>query len=226
MKYFPVVLLLLLTLPIVVTAIPSGTAVSSIGNNNATFSANGATDHAWFEYGLSSSTLNVYTPNVTGSGAYTWTEYGSPLTSGRTYYVAGCDDTGCDPSPASFTMLPATPLPSTTFGAMITNATQNKFNVLMFLINLPLPFAWLFPSSAYGLAVSIIAALVLFSIYYGFAVRTRGVAVPIILGILGAPYFLYQSQGLNIGIPVEFQAIAQGIFYASLAGIVLVIMRK
>lgn len=207
-------------------ATPAGTNVSLVGNNNATFTAGGGTDPAWFQYGLSPTTLNVWTPNLSAGGSFTWTEYGSPLTSGLTYYVAGCDNTGCDPTPASFTMLPATPLPVTTFGLMITNATRNKFNTLMFATNLLLPYAWLFPTTAYTLAISIMTALILFAMYYGLAVRTRGVAVPVILGVIGAPYFLYANQGMNLGIPVEFQSIAQGIFYASLAGILLVLLRK
>jgi hypothetical protein len=224
MRSLLVVLVLLIMISLV-AGVPSGSSVSLVGNNNATFTANSGAATAWFEYGLSPNTLVVWTPEQAAGGAYTYTELGSPLTSSRTYYVAGCDATGCD-SPATFTMLDATPLPVTTYGLMITNATKNKFNLLMFTVNLPLPLAWLFPQTAFPFAISVCTALVLFAIYYGFAVRTRGVAIPIIMGVLGAPYLLYQNQGLNLGIPVEFQGVAQGIFYASLAGIVLVILRK
>lgn len=220
-----ILILFILLLPFAASGLPSGTTVSAVGNNNATFSAGGGTGTMWFEYGMTPVTLNVWTTNIT-SGPFTWTEIGSPLTSGETYYVAGCDDTGCDPSPVSFTMLAATPLPVTTFGLMITNATQNKFNTLMFITNIFLPYAWLFPANVKALAISIVTALALFAIYWGYAARTRGIAVPIILGIVGAPYFLYQNQGLNLGIPVEFQNIAQGIFYASVAGILLILLRK
>lgn len=222
------IIVLLVLLPVAAIAVPTGTTTSMVGNNNATFTANsGAESTAWFQYGMTATTLNVWTPNQSISGAtYTWTETSSPLTSGETYYVAGCDDDGCDPAPAQFTLLAATPLPATTFGYMITNATKNKFDTLLFVTSIMLPYAWLFPQSAAALAISIVTALALFAIYYGLAVRTRGVAVPIILGIIGAPYFLYQNQGLNLGIPVEFQAIAQGIFYASVTGIILIILRK
>jgi len=227
MKLLPVLIILSLFVPCIVGAIPSGTTATDVGNNNVTFSATGF-DAAggWFEYGMSPDTLNVWTTAQAGGGAITWTEYGSPLTSGETYYVAGCDMTGCDPSLATFTLLNATPLPSTTFGYLITNATENKFNLLKILPNIMLPYAWLFPQNAVALGISITVALVLFAIYYGLAVRTRGVAVPVIMGVIGAPYLLYTNQGMNLGIPVEFQAVAQGIFYASLAGILLVISRK
>jgi hypothetical protein len=229
MKYSVLVLclVLLLEVPAVSIATPIGTAVSDITNNNAKFSATGGAGSAWFQYGMDPSTLNVWTPaQSTGGGLYIWIETGSPLTSEETYYVAGCDSTGCDPNPVSFTLPAASPLPSTTFGFFVTNATQNKFNLLIMAGDLVLPYTWLFPSSAKGLAISIITALVLFAIYYGYAARTRGTAITVILGLLGAPYLLYQNQGLNLGIPVEFQGIAQGIFYASVAGLVLIILRK
>ncbi len=219
-----VVLLLVLLLPLA-AAVPAGTAVSLVGNNNATFTASSAQAEAWFQYGMSAATLNVWTPNQTAGGAYTWTEIGSPLTTSTTYYVAGCDASGCD-TPVTFTMLAATPLPSTTFGLLFTNATRGKFNTVNFMINLGLPYAWLFPSTAYGFGISIVTALILFAVYWGLAARTQGVALPVILGIIGAPYLLYANQGLHLGIPVEFQGVAQGIFYASIAGILLVILRK
>ena len=223
MRYGVLFLILMVLIPAVALAIPSGTSVSLVSNNNATFTASGFSGDGWFEYGQSPSTLNVWTSNITGG---TWTEIGSPLTSGTTYYVSGCDSTGCDPSPATFTMGAADPLPTTTFGYMITNATQNKFNTLMFMTNLLLPYAWLFPASATALAISIITALVLFAIYYGYAVRTRGIALVTILAIITSGYFMYASQGMNLGIPAEFQAIAQGIFYASIAGLLLILLRK
>jgi hypothetical protein len=227
MKLLPALILLTLFIPCIVGAIPSGTTATDVGNNNVTFSATGFdADGGWFEYGMTSATLNVWTTAQAGGGAITWTEYGSPLTSGETYYVAGCDVTGCDPSPATFTMLNATPMPATTFGYLITNATESRFNPLIMASHVFLPYAWLFPVNAVALGIEITVVLVLFAVYYGLAVRTRGVAVPVIMGVIGAPYLLYANQGMNLGIPVEFQAVAQGIFYASLAGIVLVILRK
>ena len=223
---FVVLSFFLLLLAPITAGVPTGTTVSLVGNNNATFTATSAEDVAWFEYGMSPATLNVWTPNETALGAYTWTEIGSPLTSGITYWVAGCDATGCDATPATFTMLAATPLPSTTFGYLLTNATKGKFNTINFLINLPLPYTWLFPESAGPLAISIVTLLVLFAIFYGYAARTRSTAIVLTLGTIGAPYLLYANQGMHLGIPVEALGIAQGIFYACLAGWMLVILRK
>ena len=219
------VLIGLILLAGIVSAVPAGTAVSAIGNNNATFSANSAQSVAWFEYGMTAQTLVVWTPNMTAGGAYTWTERGSPLASGETYYVAGCDDTGCD-TPVSFTMLDATPLPTTTYGELFTNATQNKFDIPMMITHIPAAYTWLFPSTYRTLGISIMAGLVFFGIFFGLAMRTRYAAVPVLIGLISAPYLLYTNQGLGLGIPVEFQAIAQGLTYAAVAGILLLILKK
>jgi len=224
MKY-PYLFLAVLCLIGIVGAVPSGTAVSAVGNNNATFSASSAESEAWFEYGMTPETLVVWTANVTAGGAYTWTELGSPLSSGETYYVAGCDDSGCD-TPVSFTVLDATPLPTTTYGILFTNATRSRFNIISMIINIPAAYTWLFPQSASTLAITIISGLVFFAIFFGLAYRTRYAAVPVLLGLITAPYLLYQNQGLGLGIPPEFQGIAQGLMYACVAGILILILKK
>lgn len=224
MRYLGVLIGVLLLFGIC-SAVPAAMTVSAVGNNNVTFSATSIEPVAWFEYGMTPTTLVVYTPNQTAGGAYTWTEIGSPLSSGKKYYVAGCDNSGCS-STVSFTMLDATPLPTTTYGLLYTNATKNKGNLLMFVVNLPLSFAWLFPATSQGLGISIVTALVLFAIFFGLAYRTRYVAIPVVVGLITAPYLLYQNQGVGLGIPVEFQAIAQGITYACVAGILMLILKK
>ena len=217
--------LIVLMLAGVATATPSGTTATLVGNNNATFSASSANPIAWFEYGMTDTTLVVWTPNQTAGGAYTWTETGSPLSSGETYYVAGCDDDGCD-SPVSFTVLDATPLPTTTYGILFTNATESRFNILNMIVHIPAAYTWLFPATNSTLAISIMAGLVFFGIFFGLAMRTRYVAVPIILGLISAPYLLYQNQGLHLGLPIEFQGIAQGLTYACVAGVLMLILKK
>jgi hypothetical protein len=220
------VLLLVALLPGMALAVPTGTAASLVGNQNVTFTADNGAGTAWFQYGLTSSTLNVWTQEQEAAGTFEWTEVGSPLTATKTYWVAGCDTTGCDTSPAQFTMGNITPLPTTTYGYLITNATKNRFNMIMFLPNIPLPYTWLFPANARALALSIVTALTLFAIFYGYATRTRGTAIVVVLGIIVTPYLLYANQGMNLGVPVEFQGIAQGIFYACIAGLLLIILRK
>lgn len=219
------ILVAILLLVGIAGAVPAGTTATLIGNNNVTFTANSALAHAWFEYGMTPDTLVVWTANITAGGAYTWTEIGSPLTSGETYYVAGCDDSGCD-TPVEFTLPDATPLPSTTYGALVTNATVSRFNLLAMIVHIPAAFTWLFPASNAAMAISIVAGLVFFGIFFGLAMRTRYAAVPVLIGLISAPYLLYQNQGLNLGIPPEFQAVAQGLMYAAVAGILILILKK
>ena len=222
---YPVLLLAVFLVVGVCSAVPAAMTVSAVGNNNVTFSATSIATEAWFEYGMTPTTLVVYTPNQTAGGPYTWTEVGSPLSSGEKYYVAACDNTGCSAT-QTFTLLDATPLPTSTYGKLYTNATRNKFDLLMVIPNIPLAFTWLFPQTSQALALSIVAALVLFSIFFGLAYRTRYVAIPVVVGLITAPYLLYQNQGVGLGIPVEFQAIAQGITYACVAGILMLILKK
>jgi hypothetical protein len=207
-----------------VCGIPNGLSVSAIGNNNVTFSANSAESEAWFEYGMTPATLVVWTQNVTAGGAYTWTEIGSPLTSSEKYYVAACDQDGCSAT-TTFTMLAMTPIPLTTYGYIISNASENRFNPIIIASNTLAPYAWIFPTTAQGLGISIVTALLLFAVFFGLAIRTRSVVVPIVIGLISAPYFLYSNQGLLWGIPPEFTAVAQGITYACVAGILLVILK-
>jgi hypothetical protein len=207
-------------------AVPAGTTATAVGNNNVTFTATSAEPIAWFEYGMTPQTLVVWTQNISAGGVYTWTEIGSPLTSGETYYVAGCDNSGCDATPATFTLLDATPLPTTTYGVLYTNGTESRFNILMVIMHIPAAFTWLFPATNSAMAITIISGLVFFAIFFGLAMRTRYAAVPVLIGLISAPYLLYQNQGLGLGIPPEFTAIAQGLTYAAVAGILLLILKK
>ncbi|MFA4928264.1 MAG: hypothetical protein WC558_07090, partial [Patulibacter sp.] len=81
-----IILILLILIPGITVAVPTNTVVTAISNNNVTFTATMGTEAtAWFQYGMTATTLNVWTPSQSVSGAYTWTEIGSPLTSGETY---------------------------------------------------------------------------------------------------------------------------------------------
>jgi hypothetical protein len=228
MKQFLQVLVLLFLICISAGAAPSGTSVSAVGNNNATFSAGGFDSAGgWFEYGLTPQSMNAWTSTETPNGSsITWTESGSPLTTSTTFYVTACDATGCDPNAVSFTTLAATPFPSTTYGYLLTNASKNKYNPLMFVTNWGMPYVWLWPANAMVFGISVITAIVLFCIFYGAVIRNRGVSVPVSLGIVTAPFLLTASAGMYLGMPVEFQGIAQGCLYACLAGIFLIWLKK
>ena len=221
-----IVLLFLLAIP--AGAVPSGTSVSDVGNNNVTFSASGFDSAGgWFEYGLTAQSMNAWTSmEIPNASAITWTETGSPLTTNTTFWVTACDSTGCDPTAVSFTTSGATPFPVTTYGYLITNATKNKYNTLMFVTNWGMPYVWLWPANAMVFGISVVTAVILFCVYYGAVIRNRGVSVPVSLGIVTAPFLLTASSGMYLGLPVEFQGIAQGCLYACLAGILLIWLKK
>jgi len=208
-------------------AVPTTGSVTSVGNNNFTISATGcASDGCWFEYGPNPDILTIWTTEqIPVGGSITHNEYGSPIMTDTTYYIAACDNTGCGAT-VSFTTLPYTTLPESTLGYSIHNMTESKFDLLVVASNILVPYAWLFPSSQSTLAISIVCGMMFFFIYYGMLLRQRSVAGPVILGLLTSTSLMFSNKGLNLGIPVEFQAIAQGLLYASLAGIFLAILKR
>lgn len=222
------ILIVFLFLIASVSAIPSTQPATAIGNNNFTLSATGcAADGCWFEYGLVETSLIVWTTTepVIG-GTVTHIESSAPIEPSMTYYATACDSTGCDSTPISFTTLAFTPLPVSTLGAAVNNMTQSKFNILFLPGNIMAPYVWLFPQSEKAMAMTIVFGVIFFFIYLGIWLRQRNVAGPVILGLLTAGSLLFSNQGLHLGIPVEFQSIAQALLYASMAGIFLSLLKR
>jgi hypothetical protein len=222
------VIIALLFLVATAGAIPVTLPATAIGNNNFTVSATGCdSSGCWFEYGLVENSLIVWTTTepVIG-GVVTHTESSAPIEPSMKYYVTACDVTGCDLTPISLTTLAFTPLPVSTLGAAITNMTQSKFNILYLPVNIMAPYAWLFPQSEKALAMTIVFGVIFFFIYLGMWLRQRNVAGPVLLGLLTAGSLLFSNQGLHLGIPVEFQSIAQALLYASMAGIFLSLLKR
>lgn len=219
MKYIYIFLFCLLVGT--VAALPTTLAATNVGNNNFTISATGMTGDGWFQYGIFSDRLMVWTT----PGENPHTEIGSPLEPSMTYYAAGCDVTGCG-NVVSFTTLPSVPLPVSTLGSMVTNMTRSKFNVLYLIGDVFVPYTWLFPASAASTAITIVCGMMFFFIYVGFWMRTKSVGTAAIIGLLTASSIMFGNRGLNLGIPVEFQAIAQALLYASLAGIFISFLKR
>jgi hypothetical protein len=210
------------------SAIPTTLPATAIGNNNFTLSATGCdSTGCWFEYGLVETSLIVWTPtNEPVGGVVTDTEFSAPIEPSMKYYATACDVTGCDATPISFTTLAFTPLPVSTLGAAVTNMTRSKFNLLYLPANLIAPYVWLFPQSEKAMAITIVFGMLLFFIYLGLWLRQRSVAGPALIGLLTASSLMFSNQGLHLGIPVEFQAIAQALLYASLAGLFLSLLKR
>jgi len=203
------------------SAIPTTNPATMIGNNNFTLSAVGCSPSGcWFQYGIIPTNLMVWTIIENPHR-----EFGAPITTSTTYYAAACDETGCG-NVVSFTTLPPTPLAVSTLGYAVTNMTQSKFNILFLVIDIFIPYAWLFPANLATTGIVIVCGMLFFFIYVGFWTRQRGVAGPVIIGLLTASTIMFSNRGLNLGIPVEFQAIAQALLYASMAGIFLIFLKK
>ena len=209
------------------SALPTTNPATLVGNNNFTLSATGcAVTGCWFEYGIYSDRLMVWTNTVLPvGGVVTTTEYGAPIETSTTYYAAACDATGCG-NVVSFTTLAFTPLPDWTLGFAVTNMTQSKFNILYIIGDILVPYAWTFPANTALTAITMVCGLMFFFIFVGFWFRQKGVAGSVIIGLLTASSIMFTNRGLNLGIPVEFQAVAQALLYASLAGIFLIFLKK
>lgn len=207
-----------------VCAIPTTGAALLVGNNNATLHMAGPVGDRWFQYGTQADKLNFWS-NVESTGLDI-TITGGPIYPSTTYYYTACDSTGCDTTTGSFTTLALTPMAVSTLGTAVTNMTKTNFNMLNMPQNLVVPYAWLFPADTAQMSLTIVFGMIMMFIYIGMWLRTRSVASGVVIGILTSSFILFSNQGLNLGIPVEFASIAQGLLYASLAAILLTFLKK
>lgn len=210
-----------------VSAIPTTGAATAIGNNNFTLNCAGASGDTFAKWGTQEALPLVWTENVTPSGgSASINVYGSPIMPSTTYYAKCCDSTGCDSTPISFATAAYTPLPTSTLGAAIDNMTRSRFNILYMPEHILTPYAWLFPWDERAMGLTVVFGVMFFFVYIGLWLRTRSVATGIVMGMLTASFVLFANEGLNLGIPVEFQAIAQALLYASMAGVFLAFLKK
>ena len=205
----------------VVSAIPSVPAVSSITSNSAVFTNTGAGSPCWYMWGSQSNGMELWkTGNKTAVGGVCTAQInGSPLNSASIYYVKSYDTTGNSTLDTTFTTLAIVPNTITTYGAIYQNVSETGFNPMFIAANTLAPYYWV-SSTVF------IWGFVFFIIYVGYWIRGRGVLIPVILGFCSGSLFLYSNAGLGLGLPLEFIAIAQGICYASVAGVLLNMIKK
>lgn len=227
MKYIFLILAILLVFSSVVSAIPTTAAATAVGNNNATLQGTGSATPGWFYWGQYTGKLYFKTPNQTPSGGLlNYTLAHSPLYGSTTYYFKACDSTGCG-AELTFTTTVVTPMPTNTMGQRMQQFMESEnFDVTKIPQVASEPYTWALPQDPPGFAIALITGLMLFVIFYGMFVRGRNVAVPALVGGIILPFILYGNQGLNLGIPQEMAAIGQGVWYACLAGVVLVVFMK
>lgn len=226
MRYTAVLVGVLLLVSLA-TAVPTTSPATAIGNNNFTLSCSGASGDTYFKWGTSQDQLRVWTGNVTpDAGSATYNEYGAPIMPSQTYYAVCCDTTGCDDTPVSFSTTAYTPLPVSTLGAAIDNMTSSKFNLLYMPYHIATPYAWLFPADERQMGLTVVFGTLFFFVYVGLWLRTRSVATGVVMGLLTSSFVLFANEGLMLGIPAEFQSMAQALLYASLAGVFLAFLKK
>jgi hypothetical protein len=198
-------------------AVPTTQAATLIGYNNATLNMAGGVAPMWYQYGQLSGSYSWRTENSSTASSLL---YGSPLLGNTKFYYRACDGTGCG-GELFFTTLQITPQVQTTYGASLRNITNGQFSVEVVQSNILAAYFWLVPTFP-----AIIWGLLFFAIYIGLWIRERDLVVPVILGLIAGSFVMYADTGLSLGIPVEFQSIAQGLTYAALAGIILGFVKR
>lgn len=219
--FFIFAVLMLLAAPSM--AVPIIGPVSDVGSNNATVILGGAVGTCWFEWGLSQGdNMSWRTPNQTPDAAATceYTIKGSPIFGNQKWYFRGCDTTGCS-ADGNFTTLQVTPLPTFTYGAIFQNLTSNGFDITLIGLFTIAPYAWVVPTFP-----GLIWGLLLTGLLIGVWMRGRDLTYVSILGFILSVAFFGGSWGLGIDLDPTFIAAGQSIFYASIAGAVLTIIKK
>jgi hypothetical protein len=195
------------------------TTMAAFGNDsmNVTFKMSGATAPCWFEYGVNPSNPSWHTINISQAGTVTINVSGMPFVSNNLYYYRACDTTGCG-SIMSVFMNQAQPIAQTTYGQAEYNISESKFSVDY----LPQSFvsSYLWASTA-----TVFWSMIFLFMYAGLWLRQREVLIPAFLGLIGGFLILYTGAN-SIGLAPEFVAMAQGITYASLAGVIFGLFKK
>ena len=224
MRTLPLVIILVLLLAVPVLAAPPAPAVVAVGGNNATFSSTCA-GTCWFRWGQNAATPEWKTPNQTVAGAYSQRVSGVPYVPSTAFYAVACDTTGCSIT-TPFTSLAVTPIPQTAFGRTFDNITETNFDTMNVVTVLFTPMVWAFPTTLVSTGIALVTGLLIGFYFLGLWLRTRNIRLPTLIGIISATFFLSSNAGFGWGIPGEFAAIAQGLLYASIAGLIMSFIKK
>lgn len=208
-----------------VSAVPvTGALAKDIGSNNATLYMTGAATTCWFQYGMQTGeNMTWKSPNQTPSGGLcNYTIYGSPITPVTIFYFRACDTTGCGAS-SSFTTSAVTVIPTSTYGSIFDNLTESNFDITRIGMSTIQPLYWVVPSMP-----SLIWALLFMGLFIGMWLRGRDLGYVALIGIIVSVAFMGTTSSYGLGIVVDpvFSDMGQGIVYATVAGIILAIIKK
>ena len=219
----PLIILAVLILTVgIAAAHPTTGAAAGVTSNAATVSMNGAATICWFEWGQLSGNLSWKTPNQTSAGGVSsYKIHGSPLNGNTLFYYRACDTTGCG-SELTFTTAAITPMPTTTYTGIFNNITENGFDPQYIAGNAVAPYFWLIPGFE-----SIVWFLIFFPMFLGLWLTGRGFTIPVLIGLLAGGFLLTTQYPLfGMTLPAGFASMSQGIMYASLAGVIMNIIKK
>lgn len=220
--FFALLICLYFALGGLAAAVPVTDAVTGVGPATATFHLHSSPFDCWFQWGTSTGNMIYRTPNESScaSGAYTQTN--APLLTSTTYYVKGCDYTGCG-SAVSFTTSAANRTPQTHYGDGFSNITKSGFNVTTSFVEILRPYTD--PIGSTGASgLSIVVGLLLFFVFSGYWLQGKDVTISVITAtIAGGAFWLGAS---SVGVPAEFLDIGQGVMIAGLAGMFFAIFKR
>jgi len=218
-KYF-ISMLVMLMLVSLASAVPTTGAATLIGSNNATITLTGCTGtDAWVVWGQNSEGYAWNTANYTPvAGTVDVVIYGAPLLGGTYYYAKGCDASGCG-NQITFTTLPITPLPITTFGAGYRNLSASHFNIMYIAPNIENVYTYGMPRLfLYGFLISMV--------FIGLWFRTRSVRLTASMALIFGGLLFYPTSGLMLGIPASAQILGAVLIVLGLAGWVYALWAK
>jgi len=218
MKWIAAILVLLLCG--IASAVPTTGAGTDITSNGFNVSATGVTGtDCWVEWGDGAGLENWVTPNATASaGTASVQVIGAPIFGGEIVYYRACDVTGCG-NEQHLIIASVTPVPQTTYGNLMRNITNSRFNP-------PVIIASLGSGYTANAPFVVIIGIALFFYMIGQWMRTKSVRMIAIVGILIAPFVMLGSNGLYLGIPSVGIMLAKGLLAAALAGILFSFARK
>lgn len=221
MKNIIILILSILVLVGGVCAIPTTSPSGGNTSNSVNLASVGAATPCWFEWGQQPGYLSWKTPNGTAASCLLTTIKGSPLNGGTVFYYRICDTTGCG-SELSFVTTSVTPMPTTTFSTIFYNLTESGFDIQLLPWNAVQSYMWLLTPGF----ETIVWFMLFMAIYLGFWLGGRSLTIPSIVGLISGVFLWYGTSGLQLGLPAGIASVAQGIMYASIAGMIVGILKK
>lgn len=216
----PVIFITLLLLAGITSALPTTGAAADVNSNGFNTTVTGITGtDVWIFWGDYSGKENWITPNVTAvAGTATVQVIGAPIYGGETIVFQACDSTGCG-NEQTVTISAVTPVPITTYGQLLRNITNSRFNPSVIQASLLSTYTTVAPAV-------IMFGIALLMFVFGIWMRTKSVRLIMIVGLLIYPFVYLSNAGLHLGLPLVAQSIAIGLFAASLAGLLISFIRK